>query len=435
MQRRILAAALAVASLGLAACGSSQPGTPTNPTTTSTAPTSSTTRPPTTTTSTTRPPATTTTRPATTTTSTTAGSERERREALRLGTVEPNASNTGVLPDVARTPAASEIVTLSTEGQTYENKDVPCQIRIRAKSVTVRNVRVRGVCSTASGQPGSGASLINATHAAVDDAVIEHVTLKPDTPRPDWNGVNGHDFTLRFVDISHTVDGVGVWNTNGPKGVDGKYLPYRTGVVIRQSYIHDLSWFTGPAPGVVHPSDTETHNDDIQHQGGTHSIIEGNTLVGRFARQTAHWRSTTTSEPYTSVALGSLPGGGPHQALPDRGNGTEANGRYNWDDIACLMIGDEVGPTYELTFNGNWCYGGNYAVNGGGNAIYNGTVRIGEFLRNRFDRAQGAQSSGGDNTHTINLGQNWAGRVESGAGTADANRYMDNGHEINFRGD
>src|SRR4029450_6724931 len=54
----------------------------------------------------------------------TPATERERREALPLGTVEPNAGNTGVLPDVALSPASSEIVTLTTAGAVYENRDV-----------------------------------------------------------------------------------------------------------------------------------------------------------------------------------------------------------------------------------------------------------------------------------------------------------------------
>jgi hypothetical protein len=362
-------------------------------------------------------------------------SERERREALQLGVVEPDATNTGVLPDVALTPATGEIVTINGADTVYENKDVPCQLRIQAARVTVRNVRVRGACSAASGQPGAGGGLVVATHAAVDDLVLEHVTLRPERPHWNWNGVTGHDFTLRFADISRTVDGVGVFNTRGPKDAAGRYLPYASGVVIRQSYIHDLSWFTAPTPGIVHPRDTETHNDDIQHQGGTGSIIEGNSLVGRYARQLRHWRTTGGTEPYTTVPLRSLPDGGPHQAIPDRGTGNEANGRYNHDDLACLMIGDDVGPTYDLTFSMNWCYGGNYGVNGGGNAPYNSTVRLGTMVMNRFDRSQASQSSGGDNTHTITLGDGWAGRVVSGAGTQYANRYRDNAHEINFRGD
>ena len=366
----------------------------------------------------------------------TPANERARREALQLGVVEPNATNTGILPDVALSPATSEIVTLNVAGTVYENRDVPCLIRIQAPDVTIRNVRVRGACSAASGQPRAGAALISANHAAVARAVIEHVTLRADAPHPNWNGVTGHDFTLRFADVSRTVDGVVVYDTTGPKDANNRFLPYASGVVVRQSYIHDLSWFTGPAPGVVHPTDTETHNDDIQHQGGTGSVIEGNALVGRFARQVGHWRTTGSTEPYTTVALRSLPDGGPHQPIPDRGTGTEATGRYNHDDLACLMIGDDVGPTYELTFSMNWCYGGNYAVNGGGNAPYDADVRLGTMVMNRFDRSQASQSSGGDNTQTINLGGSvWAGRVVSGAGTQYANRYMDNGHEINVRGD
>jgi hypothetical protein len=204
--------------------------------------------------------------------------------------------------------------------------------------------------------------------------------------------------------------------------------------VIRQSRCHDLSWFTAAKPGDIHPTDTETHNDCIQHQGGRGTVIEGNALhAGPFARQVGHWRTVGDAEPWRTVPLRSLPDGGPFQPLPDRGTGTGADGRYNWDDQACLMIGDEVGTTHELTFTANWCRGGNYAVNGGGNAPVAG-LRLGTFTRNRFDRTQGAQSSGGDRTHTITLGTGWEGRVASGAGTADRNTYLD-GAEIEFRGD
>lgn len=356
--------------------------------------------------------------------------EKERRDlTLVAGVAQPDATNTGVLPDVARTTVNGN-VTLSTAGQVYENKDVYGQIFVKAANVTIRNVRVRGAVGYT---PVGDQFLVNATDAAVSSLLIEHVTIRPDVPHWAWDsGVTGHDFTLRFADISGTVDGVNVYDTHATQ-------PYQTHVVIRQNYIHDLVWWTAATGGVVHTSDTETHNDAIQHQGGWGTEMVGNTLRGGpYAKQVGHWRTTGSTEPYTTIPLHSLADGGPYQTIPDRGTGTGASGRYNVDDQANLMLNDLkyngiVYTTRNITFTDNWCYGGNISINGGGVAAVSGEF-IGTFQRNHFDRTQGSQSTGGNNTQTISLTAWGATGVTSGAGTANANRYLD-GAEINFRGD
>jgi len=118
--------------------------------------------------------------------------------------------------------------------------------------------------------------------------------------------------------------------------------------------------------------------------------------------------------------------------LPDRGTGTAATGRYNWDSQANLMISSADVPSYGFTFTDNWLYGGNQSVNGAGNP-YDSGLDLGDFLRNRFDRTQGAQGGGGDNTWTLSLGADWSGHVDVGAGTANQNTYLDNGHPIRVR--
>jgi hypothetical protein len=342
--------------------------------------------------------------------------EREYRDTyLVAGVDEPNADHTGVLPDVPLSTINGN-VTLDDD-DVLENADVVGRVSVIGSDVTIRNVRVRGSVT-----PTGDWAMITATNANVSNLLIEHVTLRPDTPHWNWDsGITGHDFTVRFTDISHTVDGINVFNTAAAQ-------PYASNVTIRQNYIHDLAWWTATSGGVVHPSDTETHNDAIQHQGGVGTVVVGNSLHGGpFAKQLGHWFvEDPNAAEYETVDLNSLPGGGPYQTIPDRGFGTEANGRYNWDDQSNLMVSttSSTGPSYGFTFTDNWLYGGNFSVNAGGVQRASGQ-NMGSFLRNRFDRSQGDE--------TIVFHTTWSGNVTTGVGTANANRYLDNNAEVTVK--
>ena len=344
------------------------------------------------------------------------------RSSLVIGTYEPGPSTTGVIHGTGLTPQFGN-VTLNTPGATFENIDLFGRVTVSAANVTMRNCRVRGNSTV----PSDGSSLINATSAACSNLLVEDCSITPDFPHWNWDSaVAGHDYTLRRCDIWGTTDGLNVYNTNAVN-------PYNSNVVIEGNYIHDLGWWTGATTNVVHPSDTETHNDCIQQMGGRGTIIRGNSLRAYFARNYGHWRvvGDPRVEPYTTVALNSLADGGPFQAIPDRASGTEATGRYNWDDLAAIMVNNNVGDSNDIVITDNWMYGGNYTLNAGGVA-QSGALNFGTVLRNKFSRDQGAQSSGGNNTITIQLGSGWTGWVTSGVGTPDANRYFD-GAEVNFR--
>jgi len=225
-------------------------------------------------------------------------------------------------------------------------------------------------------------------------------------------------------------------------------------VVIEHNLFDDLSWKTAATGGIVHTTDTETHNDHIQLFGGNGTVIRWNGFHGRFARQYAHWFVTDpTTEPYTTVALHSLTDGGPYQHIPDRDlisgspsanhliNGVPSNestGRYNSDDCANIMVNygpdSTKTPCTELVIEDNWFYGGNFSINGGGNL--KGTVNTRMYAsvkRNKFSRDQGSQGSGGNNTQTINFQAGWgAAFFDIGTG-ADANVYMDNNAPVTVR--
>lgn len=348
------------------------------------------------------------------------------RDDLVIGVDKPTADNTGTYPGVTLIPVPGN-VTLSTPGQIYENRDVQGRISITAADVTVRNCRVRGLNQAPSGDT----FLISCTNTNVRRAVIEDCEIAPDFPHWNWDsGITGHDFTARRCNIHHTVDGINVYWSPPPS------TPYDSSVVIEQCWIHDLAWWTAATGGVVHPTDTKTHNDGIQHQGGWGTIVRGNVFDAAYARQYGHWSATNyPTTPYTLAAIGSLGGGAPHQAIPDRGTGTEATGRYNGGSLHNFLIGNNVGTSRELVVEDNWFYNGNYGFNLGGFAN-TGSVELIRAHRNRFDHAQFEQGSGGNDTFTFaGAGAGWSGFIDSGAGTADANYYEDNEVEINFRGD
>lgn len=343
------------------------------------------------------------------------------RSTLQIGIDEPNSTNAGVY-STDLIPRATVVgnVTLSTAGQVYENKTVQGKITVTAANVTIRNVAVIGQSTTTG-------DMISCTAAGVSNLLIEDCTIEPAFPLK-ASGVVGHDFTLRRCIVSKTLDGVNVFNTSAVR-------PYQTNVVIEQNWICERAWWTAATTGIIHPSDTESHNDDSQHQGGGGTIYRGNRFGGSYARQWAHWYVTNPLvEPFTTVTLGSLSDGGPYQAIPNRGSGTDATGRYNYDDIACLQIGDEVGYSFNLVVEDNWFYGGNFAINGGGNTNPGGGVILGSFKRNRFARNQGNQGSGGNTTQTINFqGGGWSGFYTAPTTGADKNYYMDDGAAVTVR--
>lgn len=343
---------------------------------------------------------------------------------ITIGVDEPDASNVGVIPGSFLSVYNGDII-VSTPGQVVEDLIVNGFVKINAADVVVRNCVIRGYPSV----PVVSTNLVDCTGPNCVDALIEDCEIYAQTPHWRWNtGMVGHDFTLRRCNVHHITDSVGVFNTHAPR-------PYPTGVVLEGCYLHDLTWWTAATSGVVHPSDTETHNDGVQHQGGFGTVIRGCRIDAFYARDAGHWQvSNPYAEPYVTVPLG-LPDG-PFQPIPNRGNGTEATGRYNFDDLACLMVNNNVGPSYGFVIEDNWFRGGNYALNAGGCA-YTPGENFGTVHRNEFDRSQGAQSSGGNSTVTIALDSTWGAagstHYDFGVGTANQNIYMDDGAPVKVR--
>lgn len=386
-----------------------------------------------------------------------------RPNQLQIEVTEPSAANTGVQPffEAGLDDVNVANTILTTDDEIIEGYNFLGRIEIRADNVTIRNCRVRGQNSA----PTGDWNLITCTHSNCTNAKIQWCDLWPQYPHWNWDsGVTGHDFTMEFCHVRETTDNVNIFNTNGPRvgGTTGQWLPYFTNVVLKQNFFENVAYWSAATGGVVHPQDTFTHNDTVQHQGGRGTIIQGNTFKTYYKTQYGHWQAVgggaylsdnPGSAPYVGVAIGSLGAGaprfgGPFEAggtaqtwvatntIPDIGSGTVATGRYNQGSLSGLQIGQNVGHSYDMQVLGNWFYGGGYSINGGGNSYPGNNEYYGDFHRNKFSRDQGAQSGGGNATQTINFDTaaepGWNGHFSAPTTGPNANLYFD-GQPITVR--
>jgi hypothetical protein len=89
------------------------------------------------------------------------------------------------------------------------------------------------------------------------------------------------------------------------------------------------------------------------------------------------------------------------------------------------MINATQGYSAGFIFTDNYCRGGNYFVNGGGNANPGGAVNLGDFLRNMFIDDQGnyGSSPASGTGHTLDFGGTWSGNVNAPVSGANKNYY------------
>jgi len=192
----------------------------------------------------------------------------------------PTKTNTGAfnISDPTRQQIiGSSPLSLTTPNVTYQNVDfyVPV-VRVKAANIRFINCYFHGE-QWASG-PATSANtttvwdtLLDCRDSACVGCYVERCTFSPDYPNWLYTGIIGHDYVAYRSQFTRSVDGFGVYRTQ-QYNVD-------TNVQILCNYIDELAWFTGEQ-GVVHPSDTKTHNDGIQIQGGNRTKVWGNYIGG-----------------------------------------------------------------------------------------------------------------------------------------------------------
>ena len=235
----------------------------------------------------------------------------------------PTRSNTGV-PD-GWTPSrtidgTNGKLTLTTDGATYTDVLFRCAVDVRAADVTFRRCRFAGGAPT-----GSYIGLLRFTDARSKRALVEDCTVEPAQPSPQWNGITGHDFTARRVQLRSVVDCFEVFNTADPDGPATVLIEGCWG-----GDFHFVSAASRPTGLPGWPSDRRTHNDWCQIQGGSNIHLHYNSME-------------SFAGPTSDDALHVLPAG--RQVLSN------------------LMIKPDVGSIAGLNIHDNWCSGGDFAFN------------------------------------------------------------------------
>ena len=175
---------------------------------------------------------------------------------------KPAAANTGVPAGTTLTRYTGPLI-ISVDGTVIDRKAVYGDLKIRAKNVIVRNSYLH--CGTQ--VPTGNTGCVDANGSTVYNLLVTNNTIIPDRPSYYRDGIVGHEFTARYNHISHTNDGIGIFNRPGGS--------VNANVTVQGNYIHDLThWNNDPAHR------DGTHNDGIQVQGGQNIAIRGNTIVG-----------------------------------------------------------------------------------------------------------------------------------------------------------
>lgn len=320
------------------------------------------------------------------------------RSALQPGVDKPNATNTGVLPGIARTTYTGSM-TITTADTVLQNLNINGALLIRAPRVTIRNCYITGLQSTAT----TATACIVADHSANVGLYIEDCSLVPAFPSLYTDGIYGHDYTCMRVYVANTVDYFGGFNSGNAAAP--------LNILIQQCFGEKFSFFS---PDPTH-SDNQTHCDGFQIQGGSGPVkLWGNCFRAYYS---------------TDSGVGNTP-------TPDRGSGATDNsdGRYNWYDIAAVTFSDypkgtfsvDTGSSGHIDVWDNWLEGGRRGINAG-----SANTNVGRWWRNKFTHDQGEQGSGGDNTFTICMDPTTT--CDTGDGTSDQNVYEDTGNPVTVR--
>ncbi|MEV6928611.1 hypothetical protein AB0M46_29545 [Dactylosporangium sp. NPDC051485] len=162
---------------------------------------------------------------------------------------KPGPSNTGAIAGVRLTVVNGD-QTYGTDGKVIEDVDIHGYVRITGKRVTLRNAIVRGGAAKCGAvvQIEAGAS-----------AVLEDVEIAPAATGPCLDGIRATAATLTRLNVHGGVNGVA---TTGP------------GVLLQDSWVHDLAYFASGAPG-----GGETETDAVETVGQRGITLRRDVLV------------------------------------------------------------------------------------------------------------------------------------------------------------
>lgn len=300
-------------------------------------------------------------------------------------------SDVGIDPERPLTRIVGD-VTVTSPGTTFDGIDFCGRLQIRAAGVRLRNCRVRGARIGSAAFPTTFRPLVDTRHSACVDFLAENCHFEPDDAHHFWEScISGINFTLINSVGLRTVD---ILRING-----GSNPPTVANVHVGNNVLGWMGYFKAASPGIVHPSDDETHCDVLHIEGTDGVEIVDNSLNGYWAEG---WGDQPTYEPDMAVS-----------------------------DLQVIQVNNRTGePAQNIILKRNEINGGRIPVNLGGAAKVNASHHILTAHRNIFGGDAGVMSQ------TILADVTWSGTtgLDCGENTPLANRLMDiNGPHIVVR--
>lgn len=207
---------------------------------------------------------------------------------------------------------------------------------------------------------------------------------------PVQQAIMGYGFRMERCQSENFQDHLGLYcNNTAVVDID---------VEVVGNYLGPMSFWRAPTGGVVHSSDTKSHNDSIQWHGGRGMLIEGNdipaiysTTIGTGTPNSGNNRSGlgTGSAPYTQAT------GEQYRYEVVEGSGLYSPGKPgallggSLSAIMCTPVGGRNG-TPAMIVKGNWGQGGAFWLNAGSTSIVNasGIPWSFEITENKIDNNQ-----------------------------------------------
>ena len=246
-------------------------------------------------------------------------------------TGRPGPANTGV-PDGTKLTVHNGDLSITKDGTVIDSLDINGYLKINASNVTVRRSIIRGGPYAT----GPGVAALVSAYGNHRNFVIEDSTLVAARPSPYLDGIKGRNFTARRLDVSNVVDTSLIFGDN---------------VLIENSWMHGTTYYK-PFAGTW---DNQTHNDNLQIEGGTNIVVRNNVF------ESAHNAGIMMTQNYSRTSdvriTGNwLSGGSCTVNLSEKGKGPfkgirlEGN-RFGSSSIAgCAVIAPS---TSDVTVNGD----------------------------------------------------------------------------------
>lgn len=294
-----------------------------------------------------------------------------------IGATKPDATNTGVMPSVFTSTLVGD-QTITVAGTVIDSTFITGRILVRAANVTITNTKV--VSNGYGGTAGVNTALIDCNHVNAVNVTIDNCLLyqDPTLANVSHNGLIGHDYTATRCFVYDVIDGFGVYNNNAGKQAGP------TNVVIAGNYVQKLAYFS-PDPN---HSDNRTHNDGVQIQGGTGTVIVGNNFNGIVSATAGTGGTGPATDPYVPNITGHV--------------------------VTCTPV---IAAISGVDCHSNWLYGGY----GGIIVVSNNSTypsNAGNFNNNRLHGAQ--QTSTPIQCDNNMTGTTFTGNVDDSSGSAIA---------------